>query len=340
MLIGGQLAKGGSFIQDGGDVETTTLTINENAASQGAVTINGGTFFADLQTINHGAIAQTGGFTRFSRIFGAGSIILSGNSSMQVDSVRQRSVALSGNARIGPQFATDYTHRLESLTFDETGGTVHGSWDLKQNPMVIDYTGTSPLPALRRYLKSGYAGGNWNGTGLSSSSAADPAAGHTTALGYGEASTVLGAAGGDFKGVAADNSSILIKYTYYGDADLDGDADGVDIGNWATNFTGELGGAGSKVWTQGDWDYDGDVDGVDAGRWAQTFTGELGGGGLGSFVIDNPNISPAAAAILRGMGVTVVPEPAFAQFIPFLAFANPWRAGALRRARKRSSLFK
>jgi hypothetical protein len=75
------------------------------------------------------------------------------------------------------------------------------------------------------------------------------------------------------------------------------------------NFTGELGGKGSSGWIQGDWDYDGDVDGVDAGLWAQAFTGELGGSGLGSLVVNDPAIAPGAAAILRGMGITVVPEP-------------------------------
>jgi len=95
-----------------------------------------------------------------------------------------------------------------------------------------------------------------------------------------------------------------------GDADFDGDADGVDIGTWAVNFTGELGGAGNLKWSQGDWDVDGDVDGVDAGLWATAFTGELGGDGLGSVVVNDPTINPQAAAILQGMGITVVPEPA------------------------------
>jgi hypothetical protein len=132
-----------------------------------------------------------------------------------------------------------------------------------------------------------------------------------------------------FYGHSVDSTSVLIKYTYFGDADLDGDADGVDIGTWATNFTGELGGTGTKVWTQGDWDYDGDVDGVDAGKWAQSFTGELGGGGLGSLVIDTP-MSPQAAAILRGLGITVVPEPT-ACALAGLA------AGLLRRGRRGTS---
>jgi hypothetical protein len=166
--------------------------------------------------------------------------------------------------------------------------------------MILDYDGApaGQVQDVRSLIRNGV---NTARGIISSSSTA------TTRLGYGD-NAVLNKS--IFGGQSVDTSSILIKYTYAGDADLDGDADGVDIGTWATNFTGELGGTGSNVWTQGDWDYDGDVDGVDAGLWAQAFTGELGGGGLGSLVIDDPNMAPGAAAILRGMGITVVPEPA------------------------------
>jgi hypothetical protein len=181
------------------------------------------------------------------------------------------------------------TSVLQSLSI-EAGANL----DLTNNSMVIDYDDPvgSQVTDIRDHLKSGR---------LSSSSATA-----TTRLGYGD-NAILGKT--TFAGQSVDSSSILIKYTYAGDADLDGDADGVDIGTWATNFTGELGGSGSQVWTQGDWDYDGDVDGVDAGLWAQAFTGELGGGGLGDVVVNDPHIAPGAAAILRGMGITVVPEP-------------------------------
>ena len=30
----------------------------------------------------------------------------------------------------------------------------------------------------------------------------------------------------------------VVKFTYFGDADLDGDVDGIDVAKWATNFTG------------------------------------------------------------------------------------------------------
>jgi hypothetical protein len=159
------------------------------------------------------------------------------------------------------------------LTASSISTTGTGRLDLTDGAAIIDYNGKSPFDAIFNDLISGRNGGSWNGPGILSSTAAITP-GH--ALGYGE-NSVLGKS--TFAGQSVDGSSILIRYTRDGDADLDGDTDGVDIGTWATNFTGELGGIRSKFWTQGDWDYDGDVDGVDAGKWAQAFTGELGGGG-------------------------------------------------------------
>ena len=83
-----------------------------------------------------------------------------------------------------------------------------------------------------------------------------------------------------------------MKYTYKGDADLDGDVDGSDVIAWSLNFTGN-GTSTSKLWTEADWDYDGDVDGSDVIDWSLNFTGN-GVGVLG------PSIE----------GVSAVPEPA------------------------------
>ncbi|HEY7091190.1 MAG TPA: hypothetical protein VH518_24045, partial [Tepidisphaeraceae bacterium] len=193
--------------------------------------------------------------------------------------------------------------RTKALNFGGSTNAWVGRLDLTDDSMIIDYDLFSPVAQVRNQLHQGHSNG-WTGDGIVSSSAA---ADHTKAIGYLDTATNPRSI---FAGQSVDSTSVLLGYTYFGDADLDGDADGVDIGTWATNFTGELGGTGTMVWTQGDWDYDGDVDGVDAGLWAQAFTGELGGGGLGNLVVDNPNIAPGAAAILRGMGIAVVPEPA------------------------------
>jgi hypothetical protein len=162
------------------------------------------------------------------------------------------------------------------LTVTSLNITGTGQLNLNNGNLIVDYTSPAPSPIgqIRSLIASGFHGGAWDGKGIMTSF------GNATkfALGYAETSTV--AAGGTFAGQSVDSTAVVVKFTVYGDADLDGDADGVDIGTWATHFTGELGGTGSHLWTEGDWDYDGDVDGVDAGKWSQAFTGELGGRGL------------------------------------------------------------
>jgi hypothetical protein len=103
------------------------------------------------------------------------------------------------------------------------------------------------------------------------------------------------------------NATLGLSMGNPGDADLDGDVDGNDVGVWAVNFTGS-GGSTSKTWDQGDWDYDGDVDGNDVGHWAVNFTGSGGG------VLNIPDAAPGAIAMLEAMGFTVVPEPTGAAF--------------------------
>ena len=113
---------------------------------------------------------------------------------------------------------------------------------------------------------------------------------------------------GELAGQTFDADSVLVKYTYRGDADLDGDADLVDLSHWAASFSGSLANPAipATLWTQGDWDYDGDTDLVDLSLWSANFTGNLNGGGLSVYA---PNASAGAISALAGMGINIVPEP-------------------------------
>ena len=159
--------------------------------------------------------------------------------------------------------------------------------DVKNTSVTIDYTGqASPASTIKAQLTSGYASGAWNGEGINTSSAV---AGQT-ALGW--------------KDDAA-NESIMLKYTYYGDANLDGQVDISDLGALATAWQT------SAVWSQGDFDYSGFVDISDLGKLATNW--QLGvGSPLG------PSFDEALASV--GLAGVSVPEPASAGLIAIAAF--------------------
>ena len=148
--------------------------------------------------------------------------------------------------------------------------------DVQAGSLAIDYLGrATPAATIKAQLTSGYAAGAWNGAGISTSSAV---AGQT-ALGWKE-------------DVAA--QSILIKYTYYGDANLDGQVDISDLGALA------IGWQASAVWSRGDFDYSGFVDILDLGKLATNWQ-------LGVNAPLGPSFDEALASL--GLAGASVPEP-------------------------------
>jgi len=102
--------------------------------------------------------------------------------------------------------------------------TVNGSLDLKDNDIIVDYSGSSPIDAIRGYILSGRgaSGGindveTWNGaTGIKSSTAAniDPSQFGNFSIGYSEASDYGGLGSyANYDGQTVDSSAVLIRYT-------------------------------------------------------------------------------------------------------------------------------
>jgi hypothetical protein len=56
---------------------------------------------------------------------------------------------------------------------------------------------------------------------------------------------------------------VLVKYTYYGDANLDGKVDGTDYSRIDASFLAEQSGPNVTGWYNGDFNYDGVVNGSD-----------------------------------------------------------------------------
>jgi hypothetical protein len=149
------------------------------------------------------------------------------------------------------------------LTMSGMSITGNGILNLTDNDAIVDYTGASPLGASTTLLAGGYNGGLWTGPGINSSSAA--AAGNT-GIGIAEATDLFAAFPATFSGQAVDNTAVLLKYTAYGDTNLDGTVNLSDFNRLASSF-----GQAARRWVHGDTNYDGSVNLFDFNRLAANF---------------------------------------------------------------------
>jgi autotransporter-associated beta strand protein len=139
-----------------------------------------------------------------------------------------------------------------------------GTLDLGNNDMVIaygastPYAGVSPAAALEDLIAQGFNGGDWLGTGITSSAAASGDAAGNFVLAIVDNAALpqpYGASnGGDnFSGVDVPLESVLVKFTHRVDLNLDGLVTDADAIIFSTNY--EAGAAAN--WGIGDLDYDG-----------------------------------------------------------------------------------
>jgi hypothetical protein len=196
---------------------------------------------------------------------------------------------------------------VSSLTIN-TGSTL----DLTNNHLIINYAGTpDPIATIRQYLISGYNNGTWTGPGISSSSAA---AASSYALGYAD--------GADGVVPGLSSGQIEIKYTLYGDANLDGVVNGNDF----TILAAHLGKA-AKGWDQGDFTYAGVVNGLDFTMLVAHFGKAANGASVELAPADWTAIDAFAAA--NGL-MADVPEPASGAIVFIIG------AGLVRRRARRA----
>ncbi len=152
-----------------------------------------------------------------------------------------------------------------ALSFAGTTNAWQGKLDLGGNDMIIK---GGVLTDIINQLQAGLNlpnNGFWNGSSgiISLAAATDPT--HLSTLGVlqnndGANHPIYGATApdGPFDTQSPAINDILIKYTYFGDADLTGKIDGTDYGKIDNGFAHSL-----STWFNGDFNYDGVIDGSD-----------------------------------------------------------------------------
>ena len=244
----------------GGVTNNATLKV-EGAASATAISGSGST--------NIGTVSGNGSLTS-NRIQQTSLMI--GNSTtpatatVTLNASNPSAYVLPGDTTV-PTGSSSGTSVLTSLSIANNGaGAYYGTLDLKNNNLVINYTTTtSPIDGIRQAILSAYNNGNWNGTGLTSSTILQDTS--NFALGFGENNDSSNAlrfnnAGTLFEGTPVNATSVLVKFTWKDDLTLDGVVDSSDAIVFGTNY--DNGATTGHSFAQGDLNYDGVIDSSDA----------------------------------------------------------------------------
>jgi photosystem II stability/assembly factor-like uncharacterized protein len=129
--------------------------------------------------------------------------------------------------------------------------------DLFDNDLILDYSASrsSALDAIQALINSARSGGSWLGDGITSTSAGTNPSHNTTlgAMDAGDFRSIYGA-NATFHGHTIDETAVIVKYTYYGDADFNGRVNFDDYVRADTGFNNHRSG-----WTNGDFDGNGAV---------------------------------------------------------------------------------
>jgi hypothetical protein len=169
-----------------------------------------------------------------------------------------------------------------------------GRLDLADNAMILRYVGPSPIDRITDQIRSARGtSAPWDGNGITSSVAALD---QQFALGSVD-NAALGLS--TFLGHDIDTSSILIRFTYVGDANLDGRVSIADLSILASNWQ-----QSDRSWFHGDFDYSGTVTIADLSLLASNWQAGVPSGSTGSGMSFGE-----ALAMFDVFDGVVIPEP-------------------------------
>ena len=262
----------GTMLVRGGVFETSGITVHGRLEFIAEGTFGQGTFSSQNIEIDGGSVTFEHGWVvpNNSRLrvanggtFQAGTVLgATGTGSILYDNgghIHAPRLELTTGGRMVLAPGGEKVLRVRSLLIDPSS-----KLDVNDNRVIIDYDGATPLSDVKTWVTSGYAGGSWNGNGISSAMAASNA---SFGLGYAESAALFANFPAPFGGQQVDDTAVLIAYTRLGDANLDGAVNLQDFNRLAGAF-GTIGGA---LWSRGDFNYDGSVNLLDFNLLAANF---------------------------------------------------------------------
>jgi hypothetical protein len=176
---------------------------------------------------------------------------------LTTERLQQNSIALEDNSRL-TLLPGNQTSVVTSLALG-AGATL----DIGNCALVVDYAGASPLGSIRQQILAGRGGSglgaSWNGAGITSSAVAqanqsDP---ESRSIGFAENAQLPLGPYTTFRGVAVDDTAVLLAFARTADANLDGVVNDNDVTVVGATYAP---GAANATWASGDFDFNGFVD--------------------------------------------------------------------------------
>jgi autotransporter-associated beta strand protein len=264
-----------SITGSGGIADVTSGHTPLTVTGTGSLTLGGSNTYTGGTTVGTGSDTPT--------------LNLSGGSALPANSALTINTGATVNA---------ISHGSSPITVLQVSALTNtGTLNLTNNDLVVRASAGLSLAQVTAQVAAGYNGGTWTNT-VGSVITSSTAAGDTTyltALGVATGSAVVG---GSIDGVAVASGDLIVKYTYYGDTNLDGAVDGSDYTNIDNGFN-----TGATGWQNGDFNYDGVVDGSDYTLIDNAYN--MQGTSLGT---SSANLIASATAQIAG-GSSAVPEP-------------------------------
>jgi hypothetical protein len=259
-LIENNLLNGGNYsiyVNTGADGTPTNVTIADNLFGRnyiyGLSSLQGSVVWTNNEWDDTNLPAPTGG-NPATELTVTAPYNFAANKGSGIQTVTENWIDITSTGSATLDSAANHSNRTllatSGLAFDGSAGVWQGELDLTNNDLIVH---GGNLANIQSQLQAGFnsPAGYWNGSaGIVSTSAANDTR-YLTTLGY-------RTGGSPFDGLNTSSTDVLVKYTYYGDANLDGVVNGADYQQIDNGFGEHLTG-----WQNGDFNYDGVIDGSD-----------------------------------------------------------------------------
>ncbi|CAN5623438.1 hypothetical protein BH09PLA1_BH09PLA1_18220 [soil metagenome] len=238
------------------------LAIRGNASTP-SILVNAGSHVinapVDLQATTNATVA-TGSTLTIADLTATGqALVKAGGGVLQVNRVRGNALAVNeGTVRIATNGGDSGASEMGNLSFGGGFAAPTGTLNLSDNDLVVHKGSPEDAAATYTNLTTAIAfarnGGAWNRAGLTSSAAASAVPKNKTLGTATGAEYHTAAPGAAFSGITVADTDVLVKFTYYGDTDLNGQVNFDDYSRTDAGFNNQRTG-----WFNGDFDYNGTV---------------------------------------------------------------------------------